>query len=262
MNSNRMRNKLIVTAVLLMNFVVNAQSVPEWIRVKNEHYTDTLSMLEVHRTDKESTFKIEFPKGAHNDWHIHPDATQTMFIIEGEGLYQEAGKSIQTLHKGDYVITKANVKHWNGASRNSGCTVLTVSEVCDKPHIEWLGKVDEAAYKKTDGIKPDSMLVRISEIDIYPEYQDAYMKSALTVGAASVANEDGVICIYPMVQKRDGSKVRILEIYRDMDAYRHHITTPWFQTYKQGTLHMVKNLDLVDMFPMNPSAMPAIFRKM
>lgn len=108
----------------------------------------------------------------------------------------------------------------------------------------------------------DSMLVRISEIDVFPEYLDEYMKAALTVGANSVANEEGVVCIYPMVQKRDDCKVRILEIYRDMDAYRHHITTPWFQTYKQGTLHMVKNLDLVDMCPMNPSDMPNIFRKM
>lgn len=257
-----MKNKLVAIFALLVVFVANAQTTAEWVRVKNEHYTDTLSMLEVHKSDKASSHRIVFPKGAHNDWHIHPDATQTMFIIEGEGLYQEEGKPIQVLHKGDYVTSKANVKHWNGASLNSGCTVLTVSEISDKPHIEWLGKVDVTAYKETDGTEPDSMLVRISEIDVYPEYLDAYIKSALTVGANSVSNEEGVICIYPMVQKRDGSKVRILEIYRDMTAYRHHINTPWFQTYKQGTLHMVKNLDLVDMFPMNPSAMPAIFRKM
>lgn len=110
--------------------------------------------------------------------------------------------------------------------------------------------------------KGDSMLVRISEIDVFPEYLDEYMKAALTVGANSVANEDGVVCIYPMVQKRDDCKVRILEIYRDMAAYKHHLTTPWFQTYKQGTLKMVKNLDLVDMRPMNPTDMPNIFRKM
>lgn len=108
----------------------------------------------------------------------------------------------------------------------------------------------------------NSMLVRISEIDIFPQYLDQYMKAALTVGADSVANEKGVICIFPMVQKRDNTKIRIIEIYSDMDAYRHHIKTPWFQTYKQSTLHMVKHLDLVDMQPMNPSAMPAIFRKM
>lgn len=244
--------------------MANAQNSAEWIKVKNEHYTDTLSMLEMHKSAQTSTYKIKFPKGAHNDWHIHPDATQTMFILEGEGLYQEEGKPLQLLRKGDFVISKANVKHWNGASNRSGCTVLTISEISDKPHIEWCGKVGETDMLQSGNpnMDLDSMLVRISEIDVHPEYLDEYMKAALTVGASSVANEPGVVCIYPMVQKRDGSKVRILEIYQNMDAYRYHISTPWFQTYKQGTLHMVKHLDLVDMFPMNPSAMPAIFRKM
>lgn len=261
-----MESKLLITLAVFMSYIVNAQNSAEWIKVKNEHYTDTLSMLEMHKSAKTTTYKIEFPQGAHNDWHIHPDATQTMFIVDGEGLYQEEGKPLQLLRKGDFVISQANVRHWNGASLGSSCTVLTISEISDKPHIEWCGKVDEADILQSVNInkdmESDSMLVRISEIDVYPKYLDEYMKAALTVGANSVTNEPGVVCIYPMVQKRDGSKVRILEIYRDMDAYRHHISTPWFQTYKQGTLHMVKHLDLVDMYPMNPAAMPMIFRKM
>ena len=108
----------------------------------------------------------------------------------------------------------------------------------------------------------DSMLVRISEIEIYPEYLDEYLTFALNVGAASVRNEPGVIAIYPMIQQRDSCQVRILEIYASQEAYRHHITTEHFQTYKQGTLHMVKSLDLVDMKSMNPAAMPEIFLKM
>ncbi|TGX83808.1 cupin domain-containing protein [Palleniella muris] len=259
-----MKSKSLILPALFFSCAVSAQNSAEWVKVKNEHYTDTLSMFEMHKSDKTSTYRIEFPQGAHNDWHIHPDAMQTMFIVEGEGVYQEEGKPLQLIRKGDFVISKANVKHWNGASNRSRCTVLTISEISDKPHIEWCGKVDETDMLQSGNpnIDLDSMLVRISEIDVHPEYLDEYMKAALTVGANSVANEPGVVCIYPMVQKRDGSKVRILEIYRDMDAYRHHISTPWFQTYKQSTLHMVKHLDLVDMFPMNPSAMPAIFRKM
>lgn len=106
------------------------------------------------------------------------------------------------------------------------------------------------------------MLVRISEIEIYPEYRDAYLSAAMEVGATSVREEPGVIAIYPMIQQRDSCQVRILEIYANDEAYRHHLTTPHFITYKQGTLHMVKSLDLVDMIPMNPAAMPAIFLKM
>lgn len=114
----------------------------------------------------------------------------------------------------------------------------------------------------TSGTEADSMLVRISEIEVYPEYLDEYLTYALNVGATSVRKEPGVIAIYPMMQQRDSCQVRILEIYADREAYRHHITTEHFQTYKQGTLHMVKSLDLVDMKPMNPAAMPEIFLKM
>lgn len=106
------------------------------------------------------------------------------------------------------------------------------------------------------------MLVRISEIEVYPEYLDEYLRYALHVGETSVREEPGVIAIYPMTQQRDSCQVRILEIYADREAYKHHITTPHFQTYKQGTLHMVKSLDLVDMHPMNAADMPNIFRKM
>lgn len=115
---------------------------------------------------------------------------------------------------------------------------------------------------QTDSVKGMKMLVRISEIEVYPEYLDEYLKFALTVGATSVREEPGVIAIYPMVQQRDSCQIRILEIYASQEDYRYHIGTKHFQTYKQGTLHMVKRLDLVDMTPMNPSAMPEIFRKL
>ena len=111
-------------------------------------------------------------------------------------------------------------------------------------------------------VKPDStMIVRISEIEVYPEYLTEYRDAAHNVGATSVKVEPGVICIYPMQQLRDSCQIRILEIYASQEAYQHHIQTEHFQTYKQGTLHMVKNLELVDMRQMAPETLPLIFNK-
>ncbi len=107
----------------------------------------------------------------------------------------------------------------------------------------------------------DSMIVRISEIEVYPEYLQEYLQQAHAVGAASVSQEPGVICIYPMQQLRNECQIRILEIYASREAYSHHIATPHFQAYKQGTLHMVKSLDLVDMRQMAPETLPLIFKK-
>ena len=106
-----------------------------------------------------------------------------------------------------------------------------------------------------------TMIVRISEIEVYPEYLTEYLEFAHNVGATSVKEEPGVICIYPMQQLRNDCQIRILEIYASQEAYQHHIKTQHFQTYKQGTLHMVKSLDLVDMRQMAPECLPLIFNK-
>lgn len=106
------------------------------------------------------------------------------------------------------------------------------------------------------------MIVRLSVIEVYPQYLDEYLKAAATVGGESVRKEPGVVCIFPSQINRDSCQIRILEIYRNQDAYQSHLKTDHFQTYKQGTLHMVKSLDLVDMTPMDPDAMPLIFKKL
>lgn len=92
-------------------------------------------------------------------------------------------------------------------------------------------------------INTDSMLMRISEIEVYPEYLNEYLTAAKNVGAVSVQKEPGVICIFPMHAKRNPCLIRIVEIYASTTAYKMHIASSHSQTYKQGTLHMVKSLD-------------------
>ena len=64
-----------------------------------------------------------------------------------------------------------------------------------------------------------------------------------------------------MQVKDSPNTIRILEIYRDDEAYQAHLQTPHFLEYKQGTLHMVKSLQLVATEPLAPEAMPLIFKK-
>lgn len=105
------------------------------------------------------------------------------------------------------------------------------------------------------------MLVRISEIEIYPQYLDEYLQFAQNVAEQSVELEKGVIAIYPMMQIKNPTAIRILEIYQNQEAYQKHIASPHFQTYKKGTLHMVKSLDLVDMYQLAPQNFTKIFKK-
>ncbi|MEQ1587083.1 MAG: antibiotic biosynthesis monooxygenase [Cyclobacteriaceae bacterium] len=46
--------------------------------------------------------------------------------------------------------------------------------------------------------------------------------------------------------------ITILEIYRDVEAYKAHIQTPHFLKYKTGTQYMVKSLELAETVPLVP----------
>ncbi|MBQ6470711.1 MAG: amidohydrolase family protein [Victivallales bacterium] len=105
------------------------------------------------------------------------------------------------------------------------------------------------------------MLTRIAEIEVFPQYLEAYLAAASSVGAESVAKESGVLCIFPMQRKETPNQIRIVEIYRNEAAYQFHLNTPHFKKYKEGTLHMVKSLDLVPMNPLDAPNMNQIFRK-
>ena len=107
----------------------------------------------------------------------------------------------------------------------------------------------------------DGQLVRIAEIEVYPEWLEAYLAAARTVGAESVAKEEGVVCIFPMQKKESPTTIRIVEIYRDEAAYKAHLETSHFRAYKEGTPHMIKSLKLVPMEPLDADGINLIFKK-
>jgi len=106
-----------------------------------------------------------------------------------------------------------------------------------------------------------AMIVRLAEIEVYPQYLKEYLEYANEVDRLSVEREPGVICLYPMQSAEDSIMIRILEIYASEEAYQQHLKTDHFQKYKQGTLHMVKDLKLPTMKPLDPETMKLIFKK-
>jgi len=105
-------------------------------------------------------------------------------------------------------------------------------------------------------------LIRISEIEIYPEYFEEYINILKEESRASVIKEPGVISIFPLVQKQDSTQIRILEFYIDEQSYKSHIASDHFQHYKKSTLHMVKELRLIDMYVIDAETMQSIFEKL
>ena len=105
------------------------------------------------------------------------------------------------------------------------------------------------------------MIVRLAEIEVYPQYLTEYLSYANEVDRLSVEREPGVVCLFPMQSAANSTHIPILEIYASEDAYQSHLKTEHFQKYKQGTRHMVKDLKLPSMRPLDPETMKLIFKK-
>lgn len=108
----------------------------------------------------------------------------------------------------------------------------------------------------------NSMIIRISEIEIDPIYLQEYNSILQIESKASVQKEAGVIAIFPVYQKENPTQIRILEIYADKTAYEKHIKSPHFLEYKTSTIKMVKSLKLVDMNCIDADTMGEIFCKL
>ncbi len=127
-------------------------------------------------------------------------------------------------------------------------------------NAKWLfNQTGEKTSAKNSDI--GTMIVRIAEIEVYPQYLEEYLAYANEVDRLSVEREPGVVCLFPMQDAEDSTQIRILEIYASEDAYQNHLKTEHFKKYKQGTLHMVKSLKLPTMKPLDPETMRLIFKK-
>jgi len=105
------------------------------------------------------------------------------------------------------------------------------------------------------------LMVRIAEIEVYGSDSEQYLAILKEEAKASVDLEPGVIAIFPMFAKVAPTKIRILEIYADREAYEAHLKTPHFLKYKTTTLKMVKSLVLLDMRATDSETMRKIFTK-
>jgi quercetin dioxygenase-like cupin family protein len=88
---------------------------------------------------------VVFEPGARNNWHTHPGG-QILIVTDGIGYYQEKGKSIQVIRKGDVVKIAPDVEHWHGASPDSEFTHIAINTNTQKGIVVWLQRVTDEEY--------------------------------------------------------------------------------------------------------------------
>ena len=113
-----------------------------------DYFTGTALIRTLVPNDKTLNIQIGnvvFEPGARNNWHTHPGG-QILIATDGVGYYQEKGKPIQLIRKGDVVTILPDVKHWHGASPNSEFTHIAVNPNTQKGIVEWLERVTDEEY--------------------------------------------------------------------------------------------------------------------
>ena len=88
---------------------------------------------------------VVFEPGARNNWHTHPGG-QILVATGGIGYYQEKGKTIQLIRKGDIVNIPPDVEHWHGASPDSEFTHIAINPNTQKGVVVWLERVTDEEY--------------------------------------------------------------------------------------------------------------------
>lgn len=146
--------------------------------------------------------------------------------------------------------------HYHG-NINAGNTpeTLTAAVIQCLPYVGFPAAIKALRIIRQEYAKPvpaENNLVRLSRITVDPDRLDAYNAFLKEEIEASMRLEPGVLTLYATAEKDAPHKVTILEIYADRSAYENHLKTPHFQKYKQGTLSMVKELELVDVKPLIP----------
>lgn len=90
---------------------------------------------------------VTFEPGARTNWHKH-DGGQILLVLNGEGRYQEKGKEIQVLQKGDVVRITPGVVHWHGAAPESWFVHLSLeTNAHQNGKTDWLDAVTDEEYK-------------------------------------------------------------------------------------------------------------------
>lgn len=119
----------------------------------NKFFTGTtyLNML-ITKDDtwNSSIGNVTFEPKARTNWHTHSGG-QILLVTAGEGRYQEIGKPVQILKKGDTVSIPPNVVHWHGAAPNSWFAHISVETNIPDNTTTWLEPVtDEQYYGKAE----------------------------------------------------------------------------------------------------------------
>jgi 4-carboxymuconolactone decarboxylase len=136
-------------------------------KAANVHHTGEIWLNHISDSDIVFDYNVvlaTLKAGAKLDWHLHPGGQQ-LLITEGVGYYQERGKPIQIVRKGEVIKCSPNVEHWHAAAPNSDFAYLAIT---GKEPTKWLEKLTQETYNNivspiTNAIDEKQEIINLSK---------------------------------------------------------------------------------------------------
>lgn len=127
----------------------NENLFPKGEKINSENFIGTV-WLQMIKDETDTALhlsmgNVTFEPGARTNWHSHPGG-QVLLVTKGKGWYQEKGKPVEIIKKGDVVKCPPNIEHWHGATPSDTMTHMAISLNTDKGGAVWLGPVTEEEY--------------------------------------------------------------------------------------------------------------------
>jgi len=141
----------------------------------------------------------------------------------------------------------ANIKTGNSPEKLTAAVIQTMPYTGFPAALKALKVIQDTPVNPTADNK-----VRLSRIVVDPAQLAEYNNYLEEEIEASMRLEPGVLTLYAVAEKENPNRITILEIYASEEAYQSHVQTPHFLKYKEGTLDMVQELELIDTNPLIP----------
>ena len=88
-----------------------------------------------------------------------------------------------------------------------------------------------------------------AELDIDPAHLEDYKAAVTEQIETAVRTEPGVLALYAVFENENPTRVRVFEVYLDVEAYQSHLETAHFKKYKATVEKMVRSLKLIRTSP-------------
>tara|TARA_X000001036_G_C20518983_1_gene741314 strand:+ start:515 stop:985 length:471 start_codon:yes stop_codon:yes gene_type:complete len=97
-------------------------------KAPNTHYIGNAWLKRLVIADKDFDYNVTqatFQADSTLDYHKHSTG-QVLIIIDGEGYYQEKGKEVIILKKGDVIKCDKNVEHWHSSTPKKDVSYIAI----------------------------------------------------------------------------------------------------------------------------------------